>query len=146
MSLALLYALAKAAIRSWRGLAQLLLFISFFGPISLVEMALAPPTAFLLSRMVSRARIYEADDRGRRLSGDSGTLVSALHKLERVEASPAGRWPAYLRFSLFVAPRPQTGYQAWLARLYATHTPIASRIDALRAPARSPVRATAGPP
>jgi len=52
--------------------------------LSLVEWALAPPTAFLLARLVSRARVHEADARAVELSGDPESLISALRKLEFV--------------------------------------------------------------
>jgi Zn-dependent protease with chaperone function len=128
----LLYAIVRAAIQSWRGLAQLFLFLSFFGPMSVVEAALAPPTALCLSRLVSRSRVHEADTRSLALTGDVEALISALRKLEVVEHSPSSPWLGCLRFSLFVAPRAQDGYQAWLARLYATHPSISSRIETIR--------------
>jgi Zn-dependent protease with chaperone function len=133
VSLALLYALWVAAKRSWRGLAQLFLLISFFGPLSLVEAALAPPTAVVLSRLVSRARIHEADARAVELAGTRDGLVSALERLEAVERSPASPWLEGRRFSLFVAARPQGGYQAWLAHLYSSHPSISSRQETIRA-------------
>ncbi len=127
-----LYAFVRSAFQSWRGLAQLFLFVSFFGPLSIVEAALAPPTAVCLSRLVARSRIHEADARSIELTGDREALISALQRLEPVELSAPGPWQGYLRFSVFVAARPQTGYQAWLAGLYATHPSIPSRIETIR--------------
>jgi Zn-dependent protease with chaperone function len=133
LGLAWMAALWQAAKRSWKGLAQLFLFTSFYGPMSLVEWALAPPTAFLLSRLVARARVHEADGRCVELLGDRDPLVSALRKLEFIERSnPREELPGR-RFSLFVRARPQRGYQAWLSRLYATHPSIASRIETIEA-------------
>lgn len=131
LSLGLLIALVRTALMSWRGVAQLFLLITFFGPLSLVEMVLTPPTAAFLSRLVSRSRIKEADRRGVELTGNPAALVSALEKLADVERSPTDDLLGY-RFSLFVFSRPQTGYQAWLARIYATHPSISSRIEAIR--------------
>jgi heat shock protein HtpX len=137
----LLYAFVRSAFQSWRGLAQLFVYVSFFGPLSLVEAALAPPTVLCLSRLVSRARIHEADLRAVELTDDREALVSALAKLEAVELSGPGLWEGYLRFSVFVATRTQAGYQAWLARLYATHPSIASRIETIREAEREKVPA-----
>jgi heat shock protein HtpX len=134
-----LYAFVRSAFQSWRGLAQLFLFVSFFGPLSIVEAVLAPPTALCLSRLVSRARIHEADARGIELAGDAEALISALQKLEAVEMSAPSPWQDYLRFSVFVSARPQIGYQAWLARLYATHPSVADRIEAIRETERTMV-------
>jgi len=97
--------------------------------LSLVEWALAPPTAFLLSRLVSRARVHEADVRSVELLGGSEALLSALRKLEMVERWLPGEELSNRRFSLFVCSRPQSGYRAWLAHLYATHPSITSRIE-----------------
>jgi Zn-dependent protease with chaperone function len=133
LGFAWMVALWHAAKRSWKGLVQLFLFTSFYGPMSLVEWALAPPTAFLLSRLVARARVHEADARCVQILGDRQPLVSALRKLEFIERSnPREELPGR-RFSLFVCARPQRGYQAWLARLYSTHPSIASRIATIEA-------------
>jgi Zn-dependent protease with chaperone function len=131
LALAWLSALWNAAKRSWRGLVQLFLFTGFLGPLSLVEWLLAPPTAFFLSRLVSRARIHEADARSVELAGGRVGLLSALRKLEFVERAAPREELAGRRFSLFVCSRPQSGYRAWLAHLYATHPSIASRIETI---------------
>jgi Zn-dependent protease with chaperone function len=126
-----LAALWDAAKRSWRGLVQLFIFTSFLGPLSLAEWLLAPPTAFFLSRLVSRARIHEADARSVELTKDRAALLSALGKLEFVERAEPREELVGRRFSLFVCSRPQSGYRALLAHLYATHPSIASRIETI---------------
>lgn len=132
VSLVLLYNLWQGAKRSWRGLAQLFLFVSFLGPMSLIEAALAPPTAIALSRLVSRARIHEADTRAVELTEDRAALISALHKLDTA-GSPVDPWLARRRFSLFIASEPVMGggYREWIARLYTTHPSTASRLETL---------------
>jgi Zn-dependent protease with chaperone function len=132
ISLILLYNLWQEAKRSWRGLAQLFLFITFLGPTSLVEAALAPPTAIALSRLVSRARVHEADARAVELTKDRAALISALQKLE-TNGSPPDPWLARRRFSLFIASEPvvEGSYRRWIARLYTTHPSIASRLETL---------------
>jgi Zn-dependent protease with chaperone function len=132
VSLGLLIAIVWTALRCWPGLVQLFLFFFFFGPLSLIEMVLAVPTAFVLSRLLSRTRIAEADARAAQLCGDPAALIAALEKLVVVERSPEEPWVGGLRFALFVTPRPQFGYRRLLARLDATHPRIADRIDALR--------------
>jgi Zn-dependent protease with chaperone function len=143
VSIGLIYAFWLAAKRSWRGLAQLFLFVSFFGPLSLIEAALAPPSAFLLSRLVSRARVQEADERAVKLTGGPDALASALMRLASTERLPSGSWLGQRRFSLFVAPGAEDGswtwlasYWAWFARQWATHPSIPSRIETIQEPSQ----------
>jgi Zn-dependent protease with chaperone function len=132
VSIGLLYALWVTAKRSWLGLFQLFVFVSFLGPMSLVEAALAPPTAVILSRLVSRARIHEADARAVELTGSRKGLIQALESLSEVERMPSSPWLEGRRFSLFLAARAQDGYRAWLTRLYATHPSVSSRLETIR--------------
>jgi Zn-dependent protease with chaperone function len=125
------YALWKTAIRSPQGAAQLVLFTLVYGPLTLFEWLLAPPTAFALSRLVSRQRITEADRRAVELTGDPDAAVAALRRLEGVEYSAGEPFWADLRYALFVVPRAQSGYLAWLERIFSTHPPIAVRISRL---------------
>jgi Zn-dependent protease with chaperone function len=127
----LLFALWQAAKMSWRGLGQLLLFTTFLGPLSLVEAVLSPPTAVLLSMLVSRARLHEADERAVQLTKDPAGLVSALEHVADVEEKGASPWLGQRRYSLFVAPLP-TGRWAWLTRQRATHPSVASRLECIR--------------
>lgn len=146
LALAILYAYWRAAKRSWRGLGQLFLFVSFFGPLSLVEAALAPPTAVLLSRLVSRARVHEADQRAVALTGDPAALASALRRVANVEAGPTASWLGSRRYSLFVAPSVNEARWAWLARQRATHPSVSSRLERIaELKPDPPVRAAAPP-
>jgi Zn-dependent protease with chaperone function len=126
------YALWQAVKMSWRGLGQLLLFTTFLGPLSFVEAVLGPPTAALLSKLVSRARVHEADERAISLCGDREALVSALQHVEGVEADGTSPWLGERRYSLFVAPRPKESWWPWLSRQQATHPSIESRIETIR--------------
>jgi Zn-dependent protease with chaperone function len=132
LMLGMLRALWRAALLSWRGLAQLVLLGIFFGPLTLVEWILAPPTAFALSRLVSRDRVLAADERAAELAADPGAMAAALKRLEGVEYSGGEPFWADLRFSLFVVPRAQTGYRAWRERVFSTHPPVAARAERLR--------------
>jgi Zn-dependent protease with chaperone function len=127
-----LRALYRAALLSWRGIAQLFLYASFFGPLTVVEWLLAPPTAFVLSRLIARERVFEADRRAVELTKEPAAARAALLRLEGVEYSEGEPFWLALRFSLFVVPRAQTGYRVWQERAFATHPPIAARLDRLR--------------
>jgi Zn-dependent protease with chaperone function len=128
----LFYAIWQTAKMSWRGLGQLVLFTTFLGPLSLVEAVLSPPTAALLSMLVSRARIHEADERALQLTRDRGSLESALTHVADVETGGAATWLGERRYSLFVAPLPEPGWWPWLSRQRATHPSIASRVERIR--------------
>ncbi|HET7121951.1 MAG TPA: M48 family metalloprotease [Solirubrobacterales bacterium] len=129
VTLGLLYAFWQALKQSWRGLGQLMLQGTFFGPMSLVEAVLAPPTAFLLSRLVSRARIHEADCRAVELTGDPQVLMGALRRVANVEDGPTAAWLGDRRFSLFVASPIADGRWVWWGRQRATHPSIESRLE-----------------
>jgi Zn-dependent protease with chaperone function len=127
----LLYAFWQAVKMSWRGLFQGFLFVSFFGPLSVIEALLAPPTALLLSRLVARARVHEADTRAVELTGDRRSLVSALKHVEEVEARGQSPWLGERRYSLFVTPAPKAGRWAWASRQLASHPSIESRLETI---------------
>lgn len=127
-----LYAIWEAAKMSWRGLGQLVLFTTFLGPLSLVEAVISPPTAALLSMLVSRARVHEADARALQLTTDRASLESALAHVADVETGGASAWLGERRYSLFVAPLPEPGWWPWLSRQRATHPSIASRLERIR--------------
>jgi heat shock protein HtpX len=90
---------------------------------------LAPIIAMIIQLAISRAREFEADATGARLSHDPLSLASALEKLERgtairpmVEANPAAS-------HLFIV-NPFSGTN--MARLFSSHPPIADRVRRLR--------------
>ncbi|WP_088345904.1 MULTISPECIES: zinc metalloprotease HtpX [Rhodomicrobium] len=89
----------------------------------------APTASNLLQLGLSRAREYEADLEGARLSGDPGALASALHKIESYQ----GRiWE-----NIFMP-----GRNVPVPSLLRTHPPTEERIRrllALRKPPRSPL-------
>jgi Zn-dependent protease with chaperone function len=129
----LLYAFWQAVKMSWRGLGQAFLYASFFGPLSVIEAALAAPTALVLSRLVSRARVHEADARAVELTGDRNCLISALRHVEAVEDGGNSPWLGERRYSLFVAPGPEAGHWPWLAHFLASHPSIESRVETIAA-------------
>lgn len=127
----LLCALWQTALMSWRGLAQGFLFLSFFGPLTVAEAILAPPTALLLSRLLSRTRVCEADERAIALTGNPKPLAAALRQLKAVESLGGSPWLGERRYSLFVAPAPEADRRPWLARHLATHPSIESRLETI---------------
>jgi Zn-dependent protease with chaperone function len=115
------------------GVVQTSFLLLALGPLTVVEIALAAPTALAISRLISRDREYEADKRSTELTGGCAALISALEKLQAA-TSPSRPGLEEVRFALFVsAPLPGRGLRRWIACLYATHPPVARRIDALRA-------------
>lgn len=135
VGLVLLVALFYAVFTSFWPMVQLVLFLTFLGPLTAIESALALPTAIVVARLVSRTRVEEADARSVELTGDGDALVSALTKLESSELREADPgFESELRFALFAPPflldnRP-------FPRLYLTHPEIPVRIDAIEAKAR----------
>jgi len=89
----------------------------------------APIAAMLIQLAISRAREYEADATGARLSHAPQSLAAALQKIaagsERIPL-PAGPATAHLWIV-----NPLSGN--WLANLFSTHPPIAERVRRLRA-------------
>jgi len=124
--------LYRAAILSWRGLAQLALFAIFFGPTTIIEWVLEPPTAYLLARLVSRERVLAADRRGVELTREPGAALAALHCREGVEYAHGDSSWAELRLSLFVFPLAHGWYHGGRERFFSSHPPIATRIERLQ--------------
>jgi len=89
----------------------------------------APLAATVIQLAISRAREYEADATGARLSHAPGSLASALEKIAVASGRvplPAGPATAHLWIV-----NPLRGN--WLTTLFSTHPPIEERIRRLRA-------------
>jgi heat shock protein HtpX len=95
----------------------------------LVMIVVAPIAATVIQLAISRAREYEADASGARLTHTPQALAGALEKIasasERIPL-PAGPATAHLWIV-----NPLRGN--WLANLFSTHPPIEERIRRLRA-------------
>jgi Zn-dependent protease with chaperone function len=91
---------------------QFALWMSLFGLMTLVEALLAWPTVFVLSRLLSRSRVFAADRRAVELTGDPAGLREALEALAPVERGIA-------------------------ERVTGTHPSAARRIERLATPARN---------
>ena len=94
----------------------------------LALVVVAPLAAMLIQLAISRAREYEADATGARLSHAPSALAAALEKIARASDRiplPAGPATAHLWIV-----NPLRG--GWLANLFSTHPPIEERIRRLR--------------
>ncbi len=100
------------------------------GALGLLFMVIvAPIAAMLIQLAISRAREYQADATGARLSHAPGSLAAALEKIAAASGRiplPAGPATAHLWIV-----NPLRGN--WLANLFSTHPPIEERIRRLRA-------------
>ena len=122
-------------------------FLMFFGggdrdrnsnPIAGIAMAfMAPLAATMIQLAISRTREYDADEDGARLTGDPLALASALRKLERgTQTHPLPRDQKLVDVSHLMIANPFRA--AGVARLFATHPPMADRIDRLQRMAGMP--------
>jgi heat shock protein HtpX len=94
----------------------------------LVTIVVAPLAATLIQLAISRAREYEADATGARISRDPSALASALEKIAMASGRiplPAGPATAHL---WIVNPL----HGSWLANLFSTHPPVEERVRRLR--------------
>ncbi len=105
--------------------------------VGLVTMLIAPIAAMLIQLGISRAREYQADRDGARTVGDPEALASALAKLEQGAQRIPMDVPQSTAHMFIVNPLAALSGRG-LGGLFATHPPIAERIERLRS-----MRATA---
>jgi heat shock protein HtpX len=100
------------------------------GIVGLLVMAIVAPIAAMLIQMaVSRAREYQADAAGAKISRKPFALADALEKLERAsQALPMEASPATAHMFI-VNPLSGSG----LLNLFSTHPPVPERVARLRA-------------
>jgi heat shock protein HtpX len=106
------------------------------GPFGMIAMLiLAPIAASLIRLAISRTREFDADQDGAALTGDPLALASALRKLEHgTAARPLPETPQLENVSHMMIAHPFKG--GGLSNLFATHPPMAQRIDRLEQMAR----------
>jgi heat shock protein HtpX len=116
-------------------------FLMFFGgdrrsggnPLAMIAMAILAPVAAMLIQMgISRTREFDADQDGARLTGDPLALASALAKLEKgTQRAPLPANRDLVDVSHLMIANPFRG--AGMAKMFATHPPMAERIRRLQA-------------
>ena len=98
---------------------------------------LAPVAAMLVQLAISRTREFDADEDGATLTGDPLALASALRKLEqgtRARPLPQDRELVDVSHLMIANPFKPEG----MAKMFATHPPMAERIARLEAQAGPP--------
>ena len=95
----------------------------------LLLVILAPIAAAIIQLAISRAREYQADSSGAKLSGDPLALANALRKLEqRTQQVPMQVAPAIA--PLYIV-NPFGNRKVSFANLFSTHPPLQDRIERL---------------
>lgn len=96
---------------------------------ALILAIVAPIAAMLIQMAISRSREYLADDTGAHLAGNSHGLASALEKLDAYSKQAPMHAGGQATAHMFIV-NPFAGMS--MSSLFATHPPIAERVQRLR--------------
>jgi heat shock protein HtpX len=96
--------------------------------LSVVAIVLAPLAATLIELAISRRREYQADASGALLTRYPEGLASALEKI--AAAGPMAS-PSHATAHLFIGDPFGSHPTDWIDKLFSTHPPVASRVQAL---------------
>jgi len=100
--------------------------------VAILVMIIAPVAAMLIQFAISRAREYEADRGGAKISGDPNALADALAKMERyAKQLPMEAAEAHPATAQMMIVNPLSG--GGVAGLFSTHPATEERIARLRA-------------